>query len=86
MPEISRFFGIIIQMYFSDHAPPHFHAVYQDFTIAIQIENGLVIKGNLPPRVYGFVQEWRTLHVAELMENWQHAQTDGKFTKISPLE
>lgn len=86
MPEISRFFGIIIQMYFSDHAPPHFHATYQEYDVSIKIEDGAVIKGKLPPRVLGLVQEWRALRVNELMENWKHASTDGKFIKVPPLE
>ena len=86
MPEISRFFGIIIRMYVSEHAPAHFHAIYQESEAAIAIETGAVLAGNLPPRVLGFVQEWRALHVDELIANWQHAMTDGKFAKIKPLE
>lgn len=86
MPEISRFFGIIIQMYFADHAPPHFHATYQEHKIVIDIENGAVIKGKFPPRVLGFVQEWRALHVDELLRNWHQGNIEGKFNKIAPLE
>jgi hypothetical protein len=86
MPEICRFFGVIIRMFVDEHGTPHFHAFYQDHKISIAIETGAVLAGKLPPRVLGFVQEWRALHQEELMSNWNHAMTDGKFTKIKPLE
>jgi len=57
MPEISRFLGIIIAMYYNDHRPPHFHAKYGSFEALIEIETGGVIRGHLPPRVLGLVQE-----------------------------
>ena len=85
MPEISRFFGIIICMYVNEHGKPHFHAYYQDAEIAVEIENGAVT-GEFPPRVLGFVQEWRALHCHELLECWQNGTQTGKFTKIKPLE
>jgi len=86
MPEISSFFGIVISMYFSDHAPPHFHATYNEYDVMIAIETGAVMGGKCPPRILGFLQEWRALHMDELMANWHHAMTDGKFAKIKPLE
>jgi len=55
MPEISRFLGIIIVMYYNDHAPPHFHAKYGDFEAVIAIESGEIVEGRLPPRVFGLV-------------------------------
>ena len=72
-------------MFVNEHAPAHFHAYYQEFEASIAIENGTV-KGYLPPRVLGFVQEWRVLHAQELLDNWQHALEDGNFRKIKPLE
>jgi hypothetical protein len=62
MPEISRFFGIIIKMFFDDHNPPHFHAEYGDETALVDIRTLAVFSGHLPPRVTGFVIEWASLH------------------------
>jgi len=84
MPEISRFFGIIIRMFANEHAPPHFHAYYQDFTVSIEIQTG-ISDGRFPPRALRLVQDWRELHREELMENWDIAVKRGKLKKISPL-
>ena len=86
MPEISRFLGIIIAMYYNDHAPPHFHAKYGDFEAAIGIETGEVIEGRLPPRVLGLVQEWRELHKTALLEDWGLARERRALKRIAPLE
>ena len=85
MPEICRFFGIIIRMFIEDHNPPHFHAFYQECQVSVNIENGAVF-GNFPPRVLGFVQEWRALHREELLAIWNEALKTGKFGKVAPLE
>lgn len=66
MPEISRFYGIIIAMFFGDHNPPHFHARYADKKVAIEIESLRILEGNLPPRALGLVIEWASQHKAEL--------------------
>ena len=66
MPEISRFYGIVIKMYFADHAPPHFHAEYAEHEARIAIGSLAVLSGNLPPRAMGLVAEWTTLHQNEL--------------------
>ena len=66
MPEISRFFGIIITMYFSDHQPPHFHVHYGDFKAQVSIDSISILRGNLPPRVFGLVAEWALVHRDEL--------------------
>ncbi len=58
MPEISRFLGIIIKMYFQDHNPPHFHVTYEKYEASIGISDFAIIEGNLPPRIYSFVIEW----------------------------
>ena len=71
MPEISRFFGIIIRMYFQDHNPPHFHAYYQEFSAEYDIKTLEVINGSLPQRAHAMVIEWASIHRNELLKNWE---------------
>jgi hypothetical protein len=86
MPEISRFYGIIIKMFFFDHLPPHFHAEYGEFKAKFAIENGEMIEGKLPRRAVGLVQDWIELHREELMNNYTEAQKQsGLIRKIEPL-
>ena len=85
MPEISRFLGIIIYMYFNDHDPAHFHVKYNEFRASINIQNLTVIEGKLPARVLGLVMEWAEIHKKDLAENWQSLKDIGKYSKISPL-
>ena len=85
MPELSRFLGMVISIYFDDHNPPHFHVEYNDNEALISINDLSVIKGNLPPRVIGLAMEWARLHQTELLENWNMLQEYGKFNKIEPL-
>lgn len=85
MPEISRFFGIVIKMFFDDHNPPHFHAEYSGDVALIDIRNLSVFSGHLPPRVKGFVIEWATIHQQELIEDWERAQTQQDLLNIDPL-
>ncbi len=86
MPEISRFFGIVIKMFFDDHNPPHFHAEYNNDAALIDINNLSVFSGSLPPRVMGLVIEWATIHRQELLADWEKAQAQQSLQKISPLE
>ena len=86
MPEVSRFFGIIIAMYYNDHAPPHFHAKYGGEQSSIRIDNGEILEGGLGPRAFRLVEEWRTLHQTELLEDWALAQARQPLSKIDPLE
>ncbi len=86
MPEISRFFGIIIRMYFGDHNPPHFHAIYQEFTAEYDINTLEAIRGNLPPRAHALVLEWASMHRLELLEDWQLATEMKEIKKIEPLQ
>jgi len=86
MPEISRFFGIIIAMYYSDHAPPHFHARYAGQKALIGIETLAVLEGSLPPRVLGLVVEWAALHRQDLLDNWGLARRQAPLKAIEPLE
>jgi len=86
MPEISRFFGIIIRMYFGDHPPPHFHAEYGGRRIKIEITTLAVIDGELPPRALGLVTEGAALHQAELLNLWRLAAANQPLHKLPPLE
>ncbi len=86
MPEICRFLGIVIKMFFNDHNPPHFHAEYGDDIAQIDIRALSVIGGKLPPRVLGLVIEWATLHQQELLQDWELAQAQQTLHKIAPLE
>jgi len=86
MPEISRFFGIVIKMFFDDHNPPHFHAEYGSNLALVDIRTLAVFSGKLPPRVTGLVIEWATLHQRELLTDWERAQTREELQKIAPLE
>ena len=86
MPEISRFLGIVIKMFFEDHNPPHFHAEYGDAQSLIDIRNLSVFAGRLSPRVIGLVIEWAALHQQELLDDWQRAQAQEPLQKIAPLE
>lgn len=90
MPEISRFFGIVIRMFFigAEHNPPHFHAYYGSESAIFSIKILEVLEGKLPPRVKGLVVEWAEIHKEELLEKWDLLQKD-KFEKnklkIKPL-
>jgi hypothetical protein len=86
MPEISRFFGISIFMYYSDHPPPHFHVRYSGQKAVVMIEPLALLEGQLSPRVFGMVMEWASLHRSELEENWQLAGMRLPLKSIQPLE
>lgn len=85
MPEISRFYGIIVRMFFDDHNPPHFHISYQNYEASINIENGTV-KGEMPRRALKLVFDWLDLHKDELIDNWKSIQETGEYNKIDPLK
>ena len=74
MPEISRFFGIIIAMYYNDHLPSHFHVRYGNQKAVIAIETLTLLEGRLPPRVLGLAIEWAALRQDELRQNWELAR------------
>jgi hypothetical protein len=86
MPEISRFLGIIIAMFYNDHRPAHFHARYGEYEIKVNIESGKVIDGHFPSRAKKIVLEWHALHKQELMEDWSLAEQRKPLRKIEPLE
>ncbi len=85
MPELCRFLGIIIRMYFEDHNPPHFHAVYGKYEGLFSIDTLEMLEGDLPPRVKSLVVEWADLHRKELKENWEMLLKNKKIKKIKPL-
>jgi len=85
MPEVSRFLGMVISIFFDDHNPPHFHVLYNEYEAQISINDLAVLKGNLPSKALGLVMEWANLHKEELLKNWNMVQKDGKFFKIEPL-
>jgi hypothetical protein len=85
MPEISRFYGIVIRMFYDDHNPPHFHADYSGHAALIHITTLAVISGSLPPRAMGLVAEWATLHREELLTLWEKAKSLEPLGKVDPL-
>ena len=86
MPEISRFYGIIIAMFYDEHNPPHFHARYGKQKAAIEIRPLRVLEGRLPPRALGLVMEWASQHQDALIEDWELARDDKRPKKIRPLK
>ena len=86
MPEICRFYGIVIKMFFDDHNPPHFHAEYAGDEVVIDIHNLAVISGKVQPRALGLVMEWAILHRVELLELWKNARERQPLSKIQPLK
>jgi phosphomannomutase len=85
VPVVSRFFGIVIAMYYDDHQPPHFHARYGGKEIQVGIADGRV-RGKFPPRALGLVLEWWSLHQSELATNWQLVSEGTEPNRIQPLE
>jgi len=86
VPTLSVFFGIVIRMYYDDHAPPHFHAIYGEFEAMIGIDPLEVIDGRLPRRALALVLDWAELHAHELRENWDRGQRHLEIFPIQPLE
>jgi hypothetical protein len=85
MPELCRFLGVVIAMYYRDHAPPHFHAIYGEYEITVNIVSGSV-GGAFPPRVLALVEEWRIMHIHELLLAWNLAEEQKPLPNIAPLE
>ena len=85
MPQISYFLGIAIRMFYRDHNPPHFHAIYGNFEGIFDIEKNEMIGGYLPPRIIGIIKEWTSLHQEELIENWKRAREQEQLKEIKPL-
>jgi hypothetical protein len=85
MPTISRFFGVVIAMFFDDHGPPHFHARHADGSAKIRIDTLEVIESTLGRRQLRFVLAWAELHQSELLENWSLARVGERLHEIEPL-
>ncbi len=86
MLTISVFYGILIQMFWGDHAPPHFHALYGEFEILVNIKTLKIINGTMPRRASVLVLEWASLHREELMEDWKLCEMRQTPKKIAPLD
>jgi hypothetical protein len=86
MPTISSFYGILIQMFWRDHAPPHFHALYAEHEAQIEIGTFEVIEGSMPRRALALVLEWASEHRAELIEDWELCSRMQTPKKIMPLK
>jgi hypothetical protein len=86
VPEISRFFGIIVFMYYNDHQPRHFHVRYGEQKAIFSIESLTVLRGSLTPRALGLVVEWASRHQEELMDEWERARRQEPLKPIVPLE
>ena len=84
MPVLSRFYGIIIRMYFqqAEHNPPHIHALYGEDMAAIDIQTGEVLEGHLPPKALAMVREWAAIYKNDLLHMWETQE----FKSLSPLE
>lgn len=85
MPTISTFYGILIQMFWNDHPPPHFHAGYGEDEVKIDIRTLEVIEGRMPRRALALVLEWAQEHRAELMQDWELCSNNQPANKIAPL-
>ena len=86
MPTISAFYGILIRMYWDEHGPPHFHALYAEYEAVIDFQRLEVIRGSLPGRALALVKEWATIHQKDLIEDWELCESKQPPKKIRPLE
>jgi hypothetical protein len=86
LPEISRFFGIVVFLHLNDHPPPHFHAAYEGREVAVDIRTLSVRSGSLRARAMGLVIEWASLHQAELLRAWDAVRRGERAGRIAPLE
>jgi hypothetical protein len=86
MPELSRFFGIVIRMFYSDHEPAHFHAIYGEYEALIEVDTLSMFRGSLPRRALALVLEWAALHRTELREDWRRARNGETLNEIEPLD
>lgn len=86
MPTISMFYGIIIQMFWDEHAPPHFHATYCEYKATINIRELCIIEGSLPRRASQLVLDWAELHQDELLLDWDLCQANQHPKPVAPLK
>jgi hypothetical protein len=86
LPRISAFYGIAIYLYYRDHVPPHFHAIYGEFDAAVAIDTGAVLEGQLPRRARALVSEWTATHQGELRHTWDLARANQPLPTLAGLE
>jgi hypothetical protein len=86
MPEISRFYGIIIRMFSDEHNPPHFHAEFAEYKATFSIDTGQMIQGEMPPNKAILISAWAIIHKEELMKNWDTLAKGVGAKKIDPLK
>jgi len=86
VPEISRFFGIVVSMNYNDHPPPHFHVRYAEQKAIVAIQSPTLLEGELSPRALGLVMEWAAMHRQELLDDWNLARQQQPLNRIAPLE
>ena len=86
MPEVTRFFGIVVRMYFRDHSLAHFHAEYGEYEALVEIETLSILRGELPRRAMALVLEWAALHRQELRADWERARAGTPLESIAPLD
>jgi hypothetical protein len=86
MPEICRFYGIIIKLFYNEHNPPHFHAQYGNDEVLIEIQTLAVFAGKIPPRALGLVMEWAAQHQDELLQLWSDAREMRSLHNVEPLQ
>jgi len=86
MPRISEFYGIAVYMYYRDHAPPHFHAIYGQEEATFEIASGEILMGKLPRRARTLVRDWAMEHIGELQKNWELARESQPLNQIQPLQ
>jgi hypothetical protein len=86
MPEISRFYGIRVMMFYDEHNPPHFHVEYNEYNAVIRIADLAITEGKLPPKAAGLIVEWALEHKDELIRDWELTQNDQRPEKIEPLK
>ena len=86
MPEVSRFFGTSIRLYFDDHNPPHFHAIYAGAEAEVGIDPIALLRGRFPRRALGMVMEWAAVHQQELLGYWELLRNDQPPRRIDPLD
>jgi hypothetical protein len=86
MPEISRFYGIVIQFFYKEHLPPHLHATYGEYRIQVDINNISVLSGEMPRKGLNLIFEWVEIHQKELLEIWTLAKQEKPLPKVEPLK
>ena len=82
MPTISLFYGLVVQMYWRDHPPPHVHVIYQGYEAAFEIETGLIISGEIPPTAARIVRQWLVRRRVELLANWERGRMRQPFNRV----